>query len=273
MDFTWMAVVTARGLTLLSSRRVDCAHAARRRLDCDGALHGMPAGPLMATTIGARARAGRLPTLPLFILGWRNPLPHAHPEDMFHGSHPGWRRFPGVSLHSNGLGAASSLRSRARRPPTAATIGRITNSELLKRGYEREWRSARSPGRHARPPDPALDHHDRICVAADVSIARLFVRRRDPGHPPHSSCSPSYIAAWAAAHPHRTPAREADDHARGEALRCAPPHPGVVLIARSSARSTHRTRDRRPSGGDRRHRRARARAIAARSTRRASCKA
>src|SRR5207253_10195636 len=104
-----------------------------------------------------------------------------------------------------GIFAAISGSSAA----TAATIGRITIPELLKRGYDENMTIGSLAGAGTLglliPPSIIMIVYG---VAADVSIARLFVAGVLPGTVLMLVFS-GYIAPWAALNPHKTPPREA----------------------------------------------------------------
>src|SRR5260370_1401863 len=93
---------------------------------------------------------------------------------------------------------------------TAATIGRITIPELLKRGYDEQMAIGSLAGAGTLglliPPSIIMIVYG---VAADVSIARLFVAGVIPGIVLMLLFA-GYIAIWALLNPHRTPAREAE---------------------------------------------------------------
>jgi hypothetical protein len=58
--------------------------------------------------------------------------------------------------------------------------------------------------RHAGPADPAVDHHDRLRRAADVSIAKLFIAGVLPGLLLALLFS-GYLAVWALLNPGQVP--------------------------------------------------------------------
>src|SRR6266568_3885086 len=95
-----------------------------------------PAGSLMATTVWGSSTSWALTALPLFIWMGEILFRTRISEDMFRGLAPWMAPLPGRLMHCNvtgcGIFAAISGSSAA----TAATIGRITIPELLKRGYD-----------------------------------------------------------------------------------------------------------------------------------------
>src|SRR6266581_5773868 len=135
-----------------------------------------PAGDAMAVTIWGSASSWALTALPLFI--WMGAILFRTriSEDMFRGLAPWMAPLPGRLMHCNvagcGIFAAISGSSAA----TAATIGRITIPELLKRGYDETMTVGSLAGAGTLglliPPSIIMIVYG---VAADVSIARLFV--------------------------------------------------------------------------------------------------
>src|SRR6266852_5446574 len=167
-----------------------------------------PAGGLMATTVWGSSTSWALTALPLFIWMGEILFRTRISEDMFRGLAPWMAPLPGRLMHCNvagcGIFAAISGSSAA----TAATIGRITIPELLKRGYDETMTVGSLAGAGTLglliPPSIIMIVYG---VAADVSIARLFVAGVLPGVMLMLLFS-GYIAAWALLNPARTPPRE-----------------------------------------------------------------
>src|SRR6266581_1131321 len=167
-----------------------------------------PAGSLMATTVWGSSTSWALTALPLFIWMGEILFRTRISEDMFRGLAPWMAPLPGRLMHCNvagcGIFAAISGSSAA----TAATIGRITIPELLKRGYDETTTVGSLAGAGTLglliPPSIIMIVYG---VAADVSIARLFVAGVLPGIMLMLMFS-GYIAAWALFNPQKTPPRD-----------------------------------------------------------------
>src|SRR5258705_2641213 len=167
-----------------------------------------PAGTLMATTVWGSSTSWALTALPLFIWMGEILFRTRISEDMFRGLAPWMAPLPGRLMQRNvagcGIFAAISGSSAA----TAATIGRITIPELLKRGYDESMTVGSLAGAGTLglliPPSIIMIVYG---VAADVSIARLFVAGVLPGIMLMLFFS-GYIAAWALLNPEKTPPRD-----------------------------------------------------------------
>jgi C4-dicarboxylate transporter, DctM subunit len=168
-----------------------------------------PAGPLMATTVWAASSNWALASLPLFIWMGEILFRSRISEDMFRGLAPWVGRLPGGLLHTNVLGCGIFAAISGSSAATAATIGRMTVPELSKRGYDTRMLVGSLAGAGTLglliPPSIIMIVYG---VAADVSIARLFVAGVLPGLVLMALFS-GYIALWALARPGQQPAREA----------------------------------------------------------------
>ncbi len=167
-----------------------------------------PPGLLMATTVWGSSASWALTPLPLFIWMGEILFRTRVSEDMFRGLAPWVDPLPGRLMHTNvagcGIFAAISGSSAA----TAAAIGRITIPELKKRGYDERMAIGSLAGAGTLglliPPSIMMIVYG---VAADVSVARLFVAGVLPGALLVVLFS-GYIAIWSMLNPKRTPARE-----------------------------------------------------------------
>ena len=168
-----------------------------------------PAGPLMATTVWAASSNWALASLPLFIWMGEILFRSRISEDMFRGLAPWVGRLPGGLLHTNVLGCGIFAAISGSSAATAATIGRMTVPELSKRGYDESMLTGSLAGAGTLglliPPSIIMIVYG---VAADVSIARLFVAGVLPGMMLMALFS-GYIALWAIAKPGLQPPREA----------------------------------------------------------------
>ena len=189
-----------------------------------------PAGSLMATTIWGASTSWALTALPLFIWMGEILFRTRISEDMFRGLAPWMAPLPGRLMHCNVFGCGIFAAISGSSAATAATIGRITIPELLKRGYDEPMAIGSLAGAGTLglliPPSIIMIVYG---VAADVSIARLFVAGVLPGVMLMLLFS-GYIAAWALLNPARTPPRESVT-SLGEKLHAAR-HliPAILLI-------------------------------------------
>jgi len=168
-----------------------------------------PAGPLMATTVWAASSNWALASLPLFIWMGEILFRSRISEDMFRGLAPWVGRLPGGLMHTNILGCGIFAAISGSSAATAATIGRMTVPELLKRGYDERMVTGSLAGAGTLglliPPSIILIVYG---VAADVSIARLFVAGVLPGILLMTLFS-GFIIVWAKLKPLQQPPLEA----------------------------------------------------------------
>jgi tripartite ATP-independent transporter DctM subunit len=166
-----------------------------------------PPGSLMATTVWGASTSWALTALPLFIWMGEILFRTRISEDMFRGLAPWMAPLPGRLMHCNVVGCGIFAAISGSSAATAATIGRITIPELRKRGYDESMAIGSLAGSGTLglliPPSIILIVYG---VAADVSIARLFVAGVLPGVMLTLMFS-AYIIAWALLDPKRTPPR------------------------------------------------------------------
>jgi tripartite ATP-independent transporter DctM subunit len=168
-----------------------------------------PAGPLMATTVWSASSNWALASLPLFIWMGEILFRSRISEDMFRGLAPWVGRLPGGLMHTNILGCGIFAAISGSSAATAATIGRMTVPELLKRGYDETMVTGSLAGAGTLglliPPSIIMIVYG---VAADVSIARLFVAGVLPGILLMALFS-GFIIVWAKLRPLQQPPLEA----------------------------------------------------------------
>jgi len=166
-----------------------------------------PAGLLMATTIWGSSTSWALTALPLFIWMGEILFRSRISEDMFAGLAPWMDALPGRLVHCNVIGCGVFAAISGSSTATALTIGKITIPELRKRNYDESMVVGSLAGAGTLglmvPPSIILIVYG---VAADVSIARLFVAGVLPGVVLMLLFS-GYIAGWALLNPGRTPPR------------------------------------------------------------------
>ncbi|HXZ91317.1 MAG TPA: TRAP transporter large permease subunit [Burkholderiales bacterium] len=190
-----------------------------------------PAGSLMATTVWGASTSWALTALPLFIWMGEILFRTRIAEDMFRGLAPWMAPLPGRLVHCNVFGCGIFAAISGSSAATAATIGRITIPELLKRGYDEKMAIGSLAGAGTLglliPPSIIMIVYG---VAADVSIARLFVAGVLPGIMLMLMFS-GYIAGWALLNPARTPARESVTSFAQKLYAARHLIPAVALIA------------------------------------------
>ena len=164
-----------------------------------------PVGKLMATTVWGSSASWALTALPLFIWMGEILFRSRISEDMFRGLAPWLTALPGRLMHCNVIGCGIFAAISGSSAATAATIGKMTVPELLKRGYHEPMVIGSLAGAGTLglliPPSIIMIVYG---VAADVSIARLFIAGVLPGILLVSLFS-GYIMVWALLNPDKTP--------------------------------------------------------------------
>ncbi|WP_395455276.1 TRAP transporter large permease [Azospirillum melinis] len=167
-----------------------------------------PVGMVMATNIWGASTSWTLTALPLFI--WMGEiLFHTRiSSDMFKGLAPwtGW--LPGRLMHVNIIGCSIFAAVSGSSAATAATIGRMTIPELNRRGYDPMMTLGSLAGAGTLglliPPSIIMIVYG---VAADVSIARLFIAGVIPGIV-LTGLFMLYVGGWSLLNPGRVPPPE-----------------------------------------------------------------
>jgi C4-dicarboxylate transporter, DctM subunit len=192
---------------------------------------GAPAGKLMATTVWGSSASWALTALPLFIWMGEILFRSRISEDMFKGLAPWMAPLPGRLMHCNVFGCGIFAAISGSSAATAATIGKITIPELRKRGYDERMSIGSLAGAGTLglliPPSIIMIVYG---VAADVSIARLFVAGVLPGIMLMLLFS-GYIAAWALLNPGKTPPRDIVTTLGGKIRAARHLIPAIALIA------------------------------------------
>ncbi|MBI3371332.1 MAG: TRAP transporter large permease subunit [Betaproteobacteria bacterium] len=190
-----------------------------------------PAGLLMATTMWGSSTSWALTALPLFIWMGEILFRSRISEDMFKGLAPWMDALPGRLMHCNVIGCGIFAAISGSSAATALTIGKITVPELRKRNYDESMVVGSLAGAGTLglliPPSIIMIVYG---VAADVSIARLFVAGVLPGIMLMLMFS-GYIAAWALLHPERTPPRSIRMGLRQKLWEARFLIPAILLIA------------------------------------------
>jgi len=164
-----------------------------------------PVGDAMVFTIWGSTSNWTLTALPLFIWMGEILFRSRISEDMFRGLAPWLTALPGRLMHCNVIGCGIFAAISGSSAATAATIGKMTVPELLKRGYHEPMVIGSLAGAGTLglliPPSIIMIVYG---VAADVSIARLFIAGVLPGILLMGLFS-GYIIFWALLNPDKTP--------------------------------------------------------------------
>jgi tripartite ATP-independent transporter DctM subunit len=163
------------------------------------------AGDGMAVTIWSSSSSWTLTALPLFIWMGEILFRTRLSQDMFKGLAPWMSALPGRLLHTNVAGCAIFAAVSGSSAATCATIGKMTLPELVKRGYPEAQVIGTLAGAGTLglliPPSIIMIVYG---VAADVSIAKLFIAGVIPGILLALLFS-GYIAAWGLMNPDKVP--------------------------------------------------------------------
>jgi tripartite ATP-independent transporter DctM subunit len=188
-----------------------------------------PAGDAMAVTIWGSASSWTLTALPLFIWMGEILFRTRLSQDMFKGLAPWMQALPGRLLHTNVVGCAIFAAVSGSSAATCATIGKMTLPELKKRGYPDDLVIGTLSGSGTLglliPPSIIMIVYG---VAADVSIAKLFIAGVIPGLMLAALFS-GYIALWALRNPTQVPPRDPPMSLR-EKLRASSSLIPVILL-------------------------------------------
>ncbi|MCV0438060.1 MAG: TRAP transporter large permease subunit [Hydrogenophaga sp.] len=164
-----------------------------------------PAGDAMAITIWGAASSWTLTALPLFVWMGEILFRTKLSESMFRGLAPWVNALPGRLLHTNILGSTIFAAVSGSSAATCATIGKMSIPELSQRGYPAEKIVGSLGGASTLglliPPSIVMIVYG---VAAEVSIARLFVAGMLPGLLLAALFS-GHLMVWALLNPDKVP--------------------------------------------------------------------
>ncbi len=167
-----------------------------------------PIGMVMATNVWGASTSWTLTALPLFIWMGEILFRTRISSDMFKGLAPWMGWLPGRLMHVNIVGCSIFAAVSGSSAATAATIGRMTIPELTRRGYDPMMIVGSLAGAGTLglliPPSIIMIVYG---VAADVSIARLFIAGVIPGIL-LTSLFMAYVAGWSLLNPNRVPPPE-----------------------------------------------------------------
>ncbi len=165
----------------------------------------VPVGQVMSTSIWGSSNAWPLAAIPMFI--WMGEILSRSrvSEDLFNGLAPWMRWIPGGLVHVNILGCGLFAAVSGSSVATAATIGKMSVPELLKRGYPPPLVLGSLAGSGTLgfliPPSVILIVYG---VAIEESIVRLFLAGVVPGLMLLILFT-GYVILWSLLNPHRIP--------------------------------------------------------------------
>jgi len=167
-----------------------------------------PVGDSMALTIWGSTSSWTLTALPLFLWMGEILFRTKLSEGMFKGLAPWLDRLPGRLLHVNVIGSTIFAAVSGSSAATCATIGRIALPELRARGYPEAIAIGTLAGSATLglliPPSIIMIVYG---VAADVSIAKLFIAGVVPGIV-LAVLFMGYIIVWSLLNPGKIPAAD-----------------------------------------------------------------
>ncbi len=166
---------------------------------------GIPAGPVLATTIWGNSASWTLAALPLFIWMGEILFRTRLSDEMFRGLAPWLRWAPGRLLHVNVLACGIFGSVSGSSAATCATVAKIALPELKRRGYDEKISLGSLAGAGTLgiliPPSITMVVY---AVAANVSILQVFLAGFLPGLLVMLLYS-GYIAGWSLANPAKSP--------------------------------------------------------------------
>jgi C4-dicarboxylate transporter, DctM subunit len=189
-----------------------------------------PVGDGMALTIWGATSSWTLTALPLFLWMGEILFRTKLSEDMFKGLAPWFNRLPGRLLHVNVIGSTIFAAVSGSSAATCATIGRISLPELRSRGYPESLAVGTLAGAATLglliPPSIIMIVYG---VAADVSIAKLFIAGVVPGLL-LATLFMGYIVIWSLFNKDKVPAADEDMTLRQKLYAARHLIPVVALI-------------------------------------------
>ena len=193
-------------------------------------------GAIASRIIVRSASSWELAAVPMFV--WMGEIMFRTDisERLFKGLAPIVAKIPGGLLHTNVLGSALFAAVSGSSAATTATVGKITTTELSRRGYSESLALGSLAGAGSLglliPPSIVLIIYG---VLAEVSIAKLFIAGIVPGLMIATFYS-AYIVCRCMVSPHLAPANvvDAQDATAKEIVRNLAPIIGLISVVLGS---------------------------------------
>ncbi|TDP01836.1 TRAP transporter large permease [Marinomonas balearica] len=140
------------------------------------------AGAILSRILFRSANSWELSAIPLFILMGELIFRSDISDRLFRGLEPWTKKIPGGILHTNVFGCALFAAVSGSSAATTATVGKITTTELKKRGYNRKLSIGSLAGAGSLglliPPSLVMIVYG---IQSEVSISKLFMAGILPG--------------------------------------------------------------------------------------------
>jgi tripartite ATP-independent transporter DctM subunit len=188
------------------------------------------AGAILSRIIFRAGNSWELSAIPLFILMGELIFRSNISDRLFRGLEPWTKKIPGGILHTNVFGCALFAAVSGSSAATTATVGKITTTELKKRGYDRNLSIGSLAGAGSLglliPPSLVMIVYG---IQAEVSISKLFMAGVLPGLLIAALYS-GYIIFRALRDPSLCPSEKSDTATKLESLLLLSPVISLIII-------------------------------------------
>lgn len=188
------------------------------------------AGAILSRIIFRAGNSWELSAIPLFILMGELIFRSNISDRLFRGLEPWTKKIPGGILHTNVFGCALFAAVSGSSAATTATVGKITTTELKKRGYDRSLSIGSLAGAGSLglliPPSLVMIVYG---IQAEVSISKLFMAGIIPGLLIAALYS-GYIIFRALTNPSLCPQEQSNTASKLESLLLLSPVISLIII-------------------------------------------
>ncbi|MEP3349599.1 MAG: TRAP transporter large permease subunit [Marinomonas sp.] len=188
------------------------------------------AGAILSRIIFRAGNSWELSAIPLFILMGELIFRSNISDRLFRGLEPWTKSIPGGILHTNVFGCALFAAVSGSSAATTATVGKITTTELKKRGYDRNLSVGSLAGAGSLglliPPSLVMIVYG---IQAEVSISKLFMAGVIPGLLIAALYS-GYIISRALRDPSLCPPEQSNTATKLESLLLLSPVISLIII-------------------------------------------